>query len=360
MFDHDYISGGLMAAAKQPVTLGDVAREAGVSIATASRAINGSTRRVNEEIRAKVQETADRLGYLPNLSAQAVAKGASSTIAVVVSDIADPYFSAIAAGVMRGAAEEGLVVTVATAHHNTDSEVEIVRTLRAQRPRAIILTGSRTADAESQLALDQHLNEYISTGGKVVLISQRHAPFDAVELANRQGAKDLAQALVKQGGKRFGIVSGPRRLVTNVDRVEGFVEGLAEAGIAFERDHHVESEFSRDGGYAGVRKLLSRAPDVDTIFATSDVMAIGGMTALRDHGKTPGKDVSVAGFDDIDTARDVTPTLTTVVVPLDDMGYRAVRVAMDSDSGRDPLVLTVNTTVVLRDSTPLRGESAAE
>lgn len=346
-----------MAAAKQPVTLGDVAREAGVSIATASRAINGSTRRVNEDIRARVQETADRLGYLPNLSAQAVAKGASSTIAVVVSDIADPYFSAIAAGVMRGAAEEGLVVTVATAHHDTASEVEIVRTLRTQRPKAIILTGSRTTDAVSQSALDQHLSDYIATGGKVVLISQHHPPFDVVELSNRQGAKDLALALVKLGGTRFGIVSGPRRLVTNVDRVEGFVEGLAEAGIEFGGDHHVEAEFSRDGGYAGARKLLSRMPDVDTIFATSDVMAIGAMTALRDLGKLPGRDVSVAGFDDIDTARDVTPTLTTVVVPLDDMGYRAVKVAMQDDPERAPVALAANTSVVIRESTPARGAS---
>jgi LacI family transcriptional regulator len=343
-----------MVAAKQPVTLGEVAREAGVSIATASRASNGSTRRVNEEIRARVQATADRLGYLPNLTAQAVAKGASSTIAVIVNDIADPYFSAIASGVMRGAAEEGLIVTVATAHHDTGSETEIVRTMRAQRARAIILTGSRTNDAAAQAELERQLTDYLATGGRVVLISQPLASFDVVELANRQGAADLARVLADRGGKRFGIVSGPRKLRTNADRVEGFIEGLADAGLEFDEHALVEADFSRDGGYAGTRTLLSRAPEVDTLFATSDVMAIGAMTALRDLGKLPGRDVSVAGFDDIAPVRDVTPTLTTVVVPLEDMGYRAIKLAMSDAPEREPVVLRVNTSVVVRDSTPQR------
>ncbi|KAB1642249.1 LacI family DNA-binding transcriptional regulator [Gulosibacter chungangensis] len=348
-----------MSAKGQPVTLGEVAKAAGVSIATASRAINGSTRRVSEDIRKRVQETADRLGYLPNLSAQAVAKGASSTVAVVVSDIADPFFSAIAAGVMRGANEAGLVVTLAAADHTPQNELDIVRTFRSQRPRAIILSGSRSVADPNQALLDEQLEAFASTGGKVVLISQSPSPFDVVELANREGARELARVLVERGGQRFGIVTGPQRLMTNRDRVAGFREGLEESGTSLETDAVVEAEFSRDGGYTGLRTLLSRVPEVDTIFATSDVMAIGAMTALRDLGKTPGKDISIAGFDDIDTARDVTPTLTTVVAPLADMGYRAVKLAIDPDAARDPQVLKVNTSVIVRESTPVRERASA-
>lgn len=343
-----------MSSKIQPVTLGEVAKAAGVSIATASRAINGSTRRVNEDIRRRVQETADQLGYLPNLSAQAVAKGASSTIAVVVSDIADPYFSAIAAGIMRGANEEALVVTLAAADRSPQNELDIVRTFRGQRPRAIILTGSRSDGDSYQPMLDEQLEAYMSTGGKVVLISQAPSPFDVVELANREGARELAKVLVGRGGGQFGVISGPRRLVTNRDRVDGFREGLEEVGASLDADAVVEADFTRDGGYLGLRTLLSRCPTVDTIFATSDVMAIGAMTALRDLGKIPGKDISIAGFDDIDMVRDVTPTLTTVVAPLADMGYRAVKLAIEQSESREPLVVKVNTSVIVRESTPMR------
>ncbi|SJM64060.1 LacI family DNA-binding transcriptional regulator [Gulosibacter sp. 10] len=348
-----------MGRKSQPVTLGEVAKAAGVSIATASRAINGSSRRVSEDIEKRVRETADRLGYLPNLSAQAVAKGASSTIAVVVSDIADPYFSAITAGIMRGAREAGLVVTVAAAEHTPQNELDIVRTFRGQRPRAIILSGSRTLGDPNQVLLDQQLEAYAATGGRVVMISQSPSPFDVVELANREGARELARTLVQRGGERFGVIAGPRKLATNHDRIEGFREGLSDSGMALFEDATVEVPFNRDGGYEGMRTLLSRVPEVDTVFATSDVMAIGAMTAMRDLGKSPGKDVSIAGFDDIETVRDVTPRLTTVVVPLADMGYRAMRLAIEEPSEQKPVVLRVNTSVVVRESTPVRTAARA-
>ena len=137
--------------------------------------------------------------------------------------------------------------------------------------------------------------------------------------------------------------------------VDGFRAGLAESDLAVHEDAIVPAAFTRDGGYEALRTLLSRFPDTDTIFATSDLMATGVLTALRDLGKEPGRDVSVAGFDDIALVRDVTPPLTTVVAPLSDMGYRAVRLAL-AERGKDgPVVLPVNTAVVIRESTPQRG-----
>src|SRR5688572_26742835 len=115
------------SAHMNPVTLHDVAREAGVSLATASRALNGSERKVNEAYREKVLAAAARLNYTPNLSAQAVAKGSTNTVALLVADIADPYFSSIAAGVIRAAEETGLVVTMAVTGRSTARELELVR-----------------------------------------------------------------------------------------------------------------------------------------------------------------------------------------------------------------------------------------
>lgn len=336
-----------------PATLHDVAREAGVSLATASRSLNGSVRKVHDDYRQRVLEAAARLNYTPNLSAQAVAKGASSTVALLVSDIADPYFSSIAAGVIRAAETTGLIVTMAVTERSSARELELVRALRGQRPRVIILTGSRLEGPPSQDALVAELQAYSSTGGRVVLISQRELPFSTVVIDNYQGARRLANSLVGQGYRRFAAIGGMRALMTSSDRLSGFADGLAEHGIAIHPDHIARGEFTRDGGFAAANHLLlTGIDDVQLVFAVSDVMAIGAMSAFRDGGRTVPDAIAVAGFDDISTARDVTPALTTVHLPLEELGERAVELALSESPSDADDVVTVSTTVVLRASTP--------
>ena len=128
-------------------TLHDVARAAGVSLATASRVLNGSTRTVAEAYRVRVQASAAELGYTANVSAQATARGTSAIIALLVADIADPYFGLIASGVARGADEAGLVVTISITERDPAREARLVRALRGQRPRGLILAASRTTES---------------------------------------------------------------------------------------------------------------------------------------------------------------------------------------------------------------------
>lgn len=324
-------------------TLYDVAREAGVSLATASRVLNGSSRVVKEEYRARVITAASQLGYSANLSAQAVAKGATSTVALVVSDIADPYFAAIAAGVIRAAEAEGLVVTMAVTDRSATREIELVRMLRGQRPRVIVLAGSRFTDETDRDVLVSELEAFHAVGGQVVLISQHELPFDTVEIDNTGGARALALASIDLGYGGFAILAGPENLVTARDRSAAFAASLPGAPVAV-----VHGEFSRDGGYAAMTDLIDRGLDgIDFVFAVTDVMAIGALTALRDRGiEVPGR-IAVAGFDDVATARDVTPTLTTVRVPLEEAGASSIAVAL----GLAPAV-KVSATVVLRASTP--------
>lgn len=337
-----------------PPTLHDVAREAGVSLATASRALNGSTRTVNESFRRRVQDAALRLNYTPNLSAQAVAKGLSSTISLLVSDIADPYFSSIAAGAIRAADGERIATTMAVTHRDADRELELVRVLRGQRPRAIILTGSRW-DGASQHRLAEELAAYESTGGRVVLISQRTLPFATVQLGNAEGARELARALVGAGYRSFAVIAGDDRLLTSRERLSGFADGLAEHGIAIHPSNIVRAEFTRDGGRQGAERLLQQGLDgIELVFAVSDVMAIGAMSAFRAAGLSLPEDIAVAGYDDIATSRDVTPALTTVAVPLEAVGEHAVRLALDPATDVET-VEHIGATVLLRESTPPRG-----
>lgn len=342
-----------------PATLHDVAREAGVSLATASRSLNGSTRKVNEAYRQRVLEAAARLNYSPNLSAQAVARGTTTTVALLVADIADPYFSSIASGVIAEADRERLIVTMAATERDPERELELVRQLRGQRPRVIILAGSRPTADQTGGALAAELAAYEQAGGRVVLISRNELEFRTVLLDNRAGAEALARELLALGYRRFAVVTGAEGLRTAADRLEGFRAGLADGGGRLDDGDVVRAAFTRDGGYAGTRELIERGLDgIELVFAANDVMAVGALSAIRDAGLTPGTDLAVAGFDDIPTVQDVTPPLTTVRVPLEELGRRALRLALDdvdaADAGAAADADAVTTEVVLRASTPAR------
>lgn len=349
------------ASTRSSATLHDVAAAAGVSLATASRVLNGSTRVVNEEFRKRVLDAAAELDYSPNLSAQAVARGTSTTVALLVADVADPYFSQIAAGVVREADREGLIVTMAATERDPGRELELVRALRGQRPRAMILAASRHDDPATAAELERELRAYESKGGRVAFISGGDAAFGHVPLENRAGAAALARALHDAGFRRFAAIGATGGIATADERLRGFAEGLADSGAGATLERTVSADFTRDGGYEGMSRLLAEARAAgdagdrrdgpELVFAVNDVMAVGAMSALRDAGLTPGVEVAVAGFDDIPTARDVTPPLTTVRLPLEEIGRRALRLALGGEASG----LEAPAEVMLRASTPPRG-----
>ena len=340
-----------------PVTLHDVAREAGVSLATASRAINGSARRVRDDYRARVLAAAKRLNYKPNYAAQAVARGTTSTVGLLVGDVADPYFSRIAAGVIEAADVAGLAVTMAAAGRDSTRELDLVRTMAAQRPQIMIVAGSRIAGNPDQPALIEELTALERSGGRVIMISQPVLPFRTVAMDNVAGARQLAEALAELGYRRFAILRGADTLETSNERTRGFREGLAAHGIEVPEQRVISTEFTRDGGYAGALELVEAGTDdLELIFAVNDVMAVGAMAYLRSAGVRLPEDLGVAGFDDISSLRDVVPALTTVSLPLELIGRRAVELALDGEASGETLV-PVHGVPVLRESTPLLGRS---
>jgi LacI family transcriptional regulator len=333
------------------VTLADVAHTAGVSVATASRVLHGSnTRRVRAALRAKVLEAAAELDYSPNAQAQAVARGRTDVVGFVVHDIADPYFSTIAAGAMRAADEHRLTVTLGSTMRSPARELQYLATLRAQRARAVILAGSRFSDRGHLAQLAREVESFRRSGGRVALISQHRLDVDTVMPENRAGARSLARELLALGHRRFAILAGPTALLTARDRVAGFRDGLREQDVTVAREDVVHGAFTRDGGFEAAEELLARERDVTCVFAVNDVMAVGAMATFRAHGITVGEDLSVAGFDDISWLRDVTPPLTTVRMPLERMGTDAVRLVLD-DAPPAPRVVRVHGEVVLREST---------
>ena len=337
------------------VTLAQVARAAGVSLATASRALNGSAgRTVGADLAARVLAAATALGYTANAHAQAMARGTTTTVGLLVHDIADPFAAAIASGVMAAAAERGLIVSVAATLSDPALELRQLEALLRQRATAVILAGSRFADPDAAAATAQLLRAVGAAGGHVATIGQDRLGCNTLAVDNAGGARHLAQTLTSLGYSRFAVLAGPEQLLTCEDRLTGFREGLAESGVELPAENILGAQDTRDGGYVAMTELLDRGFEVDAVFAVNDVMAVGAMAALREQGYHVPHDLALAGFDDVAMLRDVEPPLTTVRIPLIDLGREALELAMSTDPTARPTVRPVSCEVVVRASTPAR------
>ncbi|GAB3077445.1 LacI family DNA-binding transcriptional regulator [Micromonospora schwarzwaldensis] len=332
------------------VTLEDVARAADVSLATASRALNGM--RVTPHLRDRVLAAAAQLAYTPNAHARALAGASHRTVGVICHDVTDPYFAAIAGGVMRIAGANDLLVMLASTLGDPEREIAYVSMLRAERAPAILLIGSGFEDTHWERAMEAELKPYLDGGGRVAVVSRhRSLKVDSVLPENRAGAAAMARALLELGHRRFAVLSGPRALTTVIDRLGGFGDELAAAGVTLDPADVVEGPFTRDGGYQAMTELLTRGLAATCVFALTDVMAIGAYAALRDHGLSVPGDVSVAGFDDIPIVRDLTPPLTTVALPLREIGEKVMELAITENTTRRRRMLRMTGEVVLRAST---------
>src|SRR5436305_4943833 len=241
-------------------------------------------------------------------------------IGVVVHDIADPYFSSIAAGLIEVADARQLLVCMSSTAATEAAERQYVALMRAQRARAVILIGSRTDDTAAREALRAEIAAFTRSGGRAVAVGQDLLGVDTVLPENAVGAEALARAMVALGHRRFAVLAGPRALLTARDRLDGFRAGLASWNVPLGQAQVVHGAFTRDGGYEAMSAVLAaagpeQAPLPDCVFAVTDAMAMGALARLRAGGLSVPADIALAGFDDILSLRDVYPPLTTVGLP---------------------------------------------
>jgi LacI family transcriptional regulator len=348
--------------------LTEVARLAGVSPATASRVLNGSARTPGPDIAERVRKAADSLGYIPNAQAQGLAKSSSGLIGLIVHDIADPYFSAIARGVQAAARHQNKMVLLATTAGSPADERAAVAAFAARRADSIVIAGSRsarTADRQGNAELAAELDRYCRNGGRVGVVghavvgAESDEGYHVVEVPNEELAAALARELAASHAGAFVIIGGPEGLLTSDDRVRGFQRGLADAGLPPADVLH--TGFDRTGGYEAGLELAARISESGEssksrlcIFAVNDVMAIGATAALRSKGLRIPRDAAIAGFDDIETLRDFRPALSTVRLPLEEIGRLAVPGAGPGQTAA--ATVEVKGEVTLRRSTEPAGE----
>jgi LacI family transcriptional regulator, galactose operon repressor len=334
----------------RPATLADVGELAGVSSATASRVLNGDGRRVAEALRKRVLAAAAELDYVPNAHAQALMRPDTLAVGVLAFDVNNPYFTEIISGILGVAASAGRLVTIGNVSRDPETELRYLALLRSQRVGSLILTGSGRTDPQMIGELQARLDGFRSGGGRVALIGRHEVLGDRVLPDNRGGAGAAASALLGLGHTQIGIIAAQADMTVTVDRVEGFGERCAAAGHPIAPERIVSGSFTRDGGASAMIALLEAAPDLTAVFCLSDAMAVGALSVLRHRGiDVPGR-MSVVGFDDIALAAELTPALSTVRVPLAQMGEVAMRLIIDRN-GDEPRTEHFATELRLRGTT---------
>jgi DNA-binding LacI/PurR family transcriptional regulator len=307
--------------ARPVATLDEVARVAGVSRATVSRVVNGSPK-VSADVRRTVEKAIDRLGYVPNRAARSLVTRKSDSIAVVITEPAsrlfnDPFFPRLVRGISAALSVRDLQL-VLLMPNDADDEQRTVRYLTAGHVDGVILVSLHGNDPLP----DQLASRRIPS---VVLgRPPRGVDVDFVDADNRDGGRRATTHLIERGRRRIATITGPRDMVAGIDRLAGYRDALADAGIALDDGLIATGDFTQAGGEAAMEGLLRERPDLDAVFCASDLMAVAALGVLQAAGRHVPDDVAVVGYDDSPIATTTRPALTSVRQPIEEMGREMV------------------------------------
>jgi LacI family transcriptional regulator len=331
-----------------PANITDVARRAGVSTATVSRVLNRNYP-VSDGVRQRVLAAVRDLGYVANAHARALLTSTSGTVGVILHDVSDPYFAEIVRGIQDVAAHENRLVVICNSLREPAREITYIEMLRGHRVDAVIMAGGHILDDEYLMALREQALQLRAQGSRLVLCGHHPVRADAVVPENTAGGARVVRHLLERGHRRIAYVAGPRSLSTSQDRLDGYLGALASFAVAPDPALVVAGDFSREAGYAATTRLLDAGAAFTAVAAANDLAAVGVLACLRDRGLRVPVDVSVVGFDDVPVARDVTPALTTVRVPMVEMGRQSMLLALRDPQAPVELV-RLETELVERDS----------
>ncbi len=314
------------------VSIKEVAKLAGVSIATVSRCVN-NPEKVTERTRRKVQDAIVQTGYSPNTLAQSFRRGRTNLVMVVLPSVGDPFFTAVMRGIRTAAKARGYSVVIEETQFNTMTADEIGRMLVSRQTDGIILLASMSPFGTEILSAKSRRRLPVVVGCEKV--SEDLADLPSVHIDNVAAAKDATEFLIKQGHERIGMIYGQESSLLTRDRELGYRAAMDEAQLPIRDGWVVEGHMTIAGAREATRSLLSHADRPTAIFCANDEMAIGCLHAIKATGLRVPDDVSVIGFDDIRYAEVTDPPLTTISQPAEEIGERVMyRLCRRIEEGR--------------------------
>jgi LacI family transcriptional regulator, galactose operon repressor len=337
------------ADGEAPPSLRRVAQLAGVSVATASRVMSGSSHPVSERTRERVLSAADRLSFEPNRLARALVTARSQTVGVIVHDISDPYFGEIVKGLEDGVDAHDYRLFVASSERDPEKELNYVRAFQAHRVDGIVFAASSLTDPGYIETIHKLADRFRAGGGVIVLLSDHVLDGHRVQFDNHKAVADLVRYLVERGHRRIGYLSGPGELEVSRVRQAAFEQTIGELGLPGGPEYIADGRFTVTGGSAAVARIRERV-DVTAVLASSDLMAIGAMRRLLGSGVAVPHDVSVAGLDDIPIAEYGPVPLTTMRVPTYDIGRLGASLLFEALGDGNPVDAHLTGEIVERGS----------
>ncbi len=330
-------------------TISDVARMAGVSTMTVSRVINNSGY-ISQATRERVERAIEQLGYVPNALARGLRFKQTKTIALILTDITNPFFTTLARGVEDAASEQGFSVIFCNTDEDEGDESEYLNMLLQKQVDGILLVPARCSS--------ESISMLQSRSVPVVVLDRRVSgvQVDSVRGDSEEGAYRLVQHLLEMGHRRIAVLTGPRSVTTATDRVVGYRRAMVEAGLEVDESMVLHDAFSQEAGYRMAQLALGIASRPTALFAGNNFIAAGAFRALHEAGLRVPEDISLVAFDDLQLPLAMDPFLTVAAQPAYEMGRRATELLLDRLAGDAPaegreIVLPV-TVVVRRSSAP--------
>ena len=313
-------------------TIKDVARLAGVAISTASAALNRSAP-VSEDVVAKVEEAVRAIGYIPHGGAQSLRSGQSRLIGLIVPNIANPHFSAIARIIENVCLSSGYLSVVYSTGQDGVRESQVLRMMRQQRVAGLIIVPT-CSDAEH----GRRLRTEIHVPTLLLDMSVEGLGFDVVKLDNVHATRIATEHLIGLGHQRIGVLTGIAGLVTSEDRLQGYLDAHQTAGIEVDTTLLLPGDFEQTTAFNSVKYIMRRSRPPTALVSFSNMMTLGAMLALRDLRLSIPQDVSLVGIDDLDFADLLTPPPTVVRAPVAEMAERSIRLLLEElETKRRPL-----------------------
>ncbi|MGA3056927.1 MAG: LacI family DNA-binding transcriptional regulator [Candidatus Limnocylindrales bacterium] len=335
-------------------TLNDVARLAGVSTMTVSRVVNGNGY-TSPATQARVNQAIAELGYMPNVLARQLRSSRTKTLALVLTDIANPFFTTIARGVEDAARAQGYAVMFCNTDESVDLELEYVRVLIQRRVDGVLLVPA----ADSSTSLDLLKTHKLPA---VVLDRRlRSGEVDEVRADSEGGAYAAVRHLIDLGHRQIAVLAGPESVSTSADRVAGYRRAMLEAGIDPTTQQILFGQYTEASGYEMTGRLLAAPTRPTAIFAGNNFIAFGAIQALRESGLEIPDDMSIVVFDDLPQGW-IMPFLTVIAQPAYEIGRLAAEMMLERLASEEPIeprtIVLPSSLIVRRSSAPPRSTSA--